>query len=227
MDKFRRVEIKYLIDEETYKKLKTELDNYIKPDLYPKSVICNIYFDNDDYELINRSIDKPLYKEKVRLRSYNIPNKNSKVFLEIKKKYNGIVGKRRICTTIDNINKYLLKHNNIDNSINFKEIDNAIKKYNLKPKIYVAYNREAYVSKEDTELRITFDSNLRSRRVDLDLTLGDSGKLYFDKPMYIVEIKTLGSIPMYLSKILTNLKIYPTSFSKVGAIYEKGMIKNA
>ena len=91
----------------------------------------------------------------------------------------------------------------------------------------MAYNREAYVSKEDTELRITFDSNLRSRRVDLDLTLGDSGKLYFDKPMYIVEIKTLGSIPMYLSKILTNLKIYPTSFSKVGAIYEKGMIKNA
>ena len=226
MDKFRRVEIKYVIDENTYKKLKEELNKYIKPDLYPKSVICNIYFDNDNYELINKSIEKPLYKEKIRLRSYNIPNNNSKVFLEIKKKYDGVVGKRRICTTMNNIDKYLLNHINIDNSINFKEIDNVIKKYNLKPKIYVAYNREAYISKEDSELRITFDSNLRSRFIDLDLKLGDSGKLYFDKPMYIVEIKTLGSIPLFLTKILSELKIYPTSFSKVGAIYEKGMMLN-
>lgn len=224
MDKFRRVEIKYLIDEDTYQLFKKEIDNYVKPDIYPNSVICNIYFDNDDYELINKSIDKPTYKEKVRLRSYNIPNKNSKVYLEIKKKYDGVVAKRRIGTTLDKINKYLNNNINIDNSINFKEIDNVIKRYDLKPKIYVAYNREAYLGNNDDNLRITFDSNLRSRTLDLDLSLGDSGKLYFDKPMYIVEIKTLGSMPLYLVNILNKLKIYPISFSKVGSIYERMMI---
>lgn len=224
MDKFRRVEIKYLIDEDTYQLFKKEIDNYVKPDIYPNSVICNIYFDNDDYELINKSIDKPSYKEKVRLRSYNIPNKNSKVYLEIKKKYEGVVVKRRVGATLDKINKYLNENIEIDKTLNFKEIDNVIKRHDLKPKIYVAYNREAYLGNNDNNLRITFDSNLRSRTLDLDLSLGDSGKLYFDKPMYIVEIKTLGSMPLYLVNILNKLKIYPISFSKVGSIYERMMI---
>ena len=224
MDKFRRVEIKYLIDEDTYQLFKKEIDNYVKPDIYPNSVICNIYFDNDDYELINKSIEKPSYKEKVRLRSYNIPNKNSKVYLEIKKKYEGVVAKRRVGATLDKINKYLNENIEIDKTLNFKEIDNVIKRHDLKPKIYVAYNREAYLGNNDNNLRITFDSNLRSRTLDLDLSLGDSGKLYFDKPMYIVEIKTLGSMPLYLVNILNKLKIYPISFSKVGSIYERMMI---
>ena len=226
MEEFRRVEIKYLLDEDQYQSLKKELDTYIKPDIYPNSVICNIYFDNDDYELINKSIDKPIYKEKVRLRSYNIPNKDSVVFLEIKKKYEGIVGKRRIAAKLEDINNYLYNNAELKDSVNYREIDNVIKRNNLKPKIYVAYNREAYLGVEDEGLRITFDSNLRTRSLNLDLSMGDSGKLYFDKPMYIVEIKTLNSIPMYLSNILSKLKIYPTSFSKVGAIYEKGMIYN-
>src|SRR5574344_530455 len=228
MDKFRRVEIKYIIDENTYKKLKVMLKPYIKSDVYPKSKICNIYFDNDDYDLINNSINKPIYKEKIRLRSYNIPKSKDKVYLEIKKKYNGIVGKRRVETTLDNINNYIDNNKPINNSVNFKEIDTVIKRYDLKPKIFVAYDREAYIGIDNKELRITFDKDLRYRCLDLDLSLGDSGKLYFDKPMYIVEIKTLGAIPIFLSLILSDLSIYPTSFSKIGSIYlkMKGMINN-
>ena len=222
MEEFRRVEIKYLLDENKYKILKEELNNYIKPDIYYKSIICNIYFDNDDYNLINKSIDKPIYKEKVRLRSYNIPNNDSMVYLEIKKKYEGVVGKRRIGAKLKDINDYLYNNKELDESINYKEIDNVIKRNDLKPKIYVAYDREAYVGIDNESLRITFDSNLRTRGNNLDLSKGDNGKLYFDKPMYIVEIKTLDSIPLFLSNILTKLKIYPTSFSKVGSIYEKG-----
>lgn len=228
MDKFRRVEIKYVIDEDTYQKLKIKLDSYIKYDEYPKSTICNIYFDNDDYDLINKSIEKPIYKEKVRLRSYNVPNLNNKVFLEIKKKYNGIVSKRRVEETLKNMNDYIFNNRLINESANFKEIDTVFKRYDLKPKIYIAYDREAYIGIDNNELRITFDKNLRYRVLDLDLSLGDSGKLYFDKPMYIVEIKTLGAIPIFLSKILSDLSIYPTSFSKIGAVYLKlkGMINN-
>ena len=226
MEEFRRVEIKYLIDENKYKNLKEELNSYIKPDLYFKSIICNIYFDNDNYELINKSIDKPIYKEKVRLRSYNIPNSNSDVYLEVKKKYEGVVGKRRIKAKLKDINDYLYNNKKLDESVNYNEINNVIKRNNLRPKIYVAYDREAYVGIENKSLRITFDSNLRTRSDNLDLSKGDNGILYFDKPMYIVEIKTLDSIPLFLSNILTKLKIYPTSFSKVGSIYEKGSLIN-
>ena len=226
MEEFRRVEIKYLLNMDEYNKLKKKLDKYMKPDIYPNSVICNIYFDNDDYELINKSINKPIYKEKVRLRSYNIPSKDTTVFLEVKKKYKGIVGKRRIAASLKDINNYLYNGKELKESVNYREIDNIIKRKKLKPKIYVAYNREAYVGIND-EFRITFDSNLRSRALDLDLSLGDSGKLFFKEPTYIVEIKTLDSMPIYLSDILNKLKIYPTSFSKVGEIYKKGMIYNA
>lgn len=225
MEEFRRVEIKYLLNVDEYNELKKKLDKYIKPDIYPNSVICNIYFDNDDYELINKSINKPIYKEKVRLRSYNIPSKDTTVFLEVKKKYKGIVGKRRIAASLKDINNYLYNGKELKESVNYREIDNIIKRKKLKPKIYVAYNREAYVGIND-EFRITFDSNLRSRALDLDLSLGDSGKLFFKEPTYIVEIKTLDSMPIYLSDILNKLKIYPTSFSKVGEIYKKGMIYN-
>ena len=225
MEEFRRVEIKYLLNVDEYNELKKKLDKYIKPDIYPNSVICNIYFDNDDFELINKSINKPIYKEKVRLRSYNIPSKDTTVFLEVKKKYKGIVGKRRIAASLKDINNYLYNGKELKESVNYREIDNIIKRKKLKPKIYVAYNREAYVGIND-EFRITFDSNLRSRALDLDLSLGDSGKLFFKEPTYIVEIKTLDSMPIYLSDILNKLKIYPTSFSKVGEIYKKGMIYN-
>lgn len=226
MDKFRRVEIKYLIDEKTYELLKQQLKPYFKRDQYYKSVITNIYFDNDNYDLIRTSIEKPTYKEKIRLRSYGVPNEKDTVFLEIKKKCKGIVGKRRIMTNIDAINNYMQHNIPIDDSQNFKEIDYVIKKYDLKPKIFVAYNREAYVANNDSELRITLDFHLRSRTDDLLLEHGDKGTMYFKEPTYIMEIKTLGSMPLYLSHILSSLKIYPISFSKIGSIYLKGLMKN-
>lgn len=95
--------------------------------------------------------------------------------------------------------------------------------YHLKPKLFLAYDRNSYYAKEDSNLRITFDQNIRSREEDLRLELGDSGKLYFNKPMYIMEIKTLGSYPMWLVHALNDNYIYPASFSKYGSIYERSI----
>jgi len=221
---FNRVEKKYLLDKLTSEKLIKRLSSYIKSGEYPYSKICNIYFDTDNDELIRKSIEKPVYKEKVRLRSYGIPNEEDKVFLEIKKKFKGVVTKRRIQLRLNEFYNYLEKGIMPNSNIQiFKEIDYCFKKYNLKPCIYLSYERYSYIGKEDDNLRITFDTNILSRDYDLKLEKGDYGVNLLDKDMYIMEIKCLGGMPIWLSHILAEMKIYPISFSKYGKIYQKNL----
>lgn len=223
---FKRVEKKYLLSEDLYQKLFEKINNYITVDTYDFSTICNIYFDTDDYLLVNRSIEKPIYKEKVRLRSYGIPKKNSKVFLEIKKKYKGVVGKRRVSAPLKEFYKYFDtgKYPNVDTQI-MNEIDYCFKFYNLKPKVFLAYDRYSYKGKDDSNFRITFDKNIRSRTDNLYLENGDNGMLLLDKNCYIMEVKTLGAYPLWFAQILSELNIYPTSFSKYGNVYKKQIFK--
>ena len=223
---FKRVEKKYLLSEDLYQKLFEKMNNYITVDTYDFSTICNIYFDTDDYLLVNRSIEKPIYKEKVRLRSYGIPKNNSKVFLEIKKKYKGVVGKRRVSAPLKEFYKYFNtgKYPNVDTQI-MNEINYCFKFYNLKPKVFLAYDRYSYKGKDDSNFRITFDKNIRSRTDNLYLENGDNGMLLLDKNCYIMEVKTLGAYPLWFVQILSELNIYPTSFSKYGNVYKKQIFK--
>ena len=219
---FRRKEIKYLLTKEQYNKLLDLMNNHLEKDKYHVSKICNIYFDTDNYDLIVKSLDKPYYKEKVRLRSYDIPNSDSTVFLEIKKKYEGIVSKRRIEMKLKDFYYYLEtgKLKNVNKQIS-DEIDYCFKHYNLKPKLFLAYDRLSYYDKDNKDFRITFDKNIRSREHNLKLELGDKGKLYFDEDMYMMETKVLNSYPIWFTRIISELKIYPISFSKYGSIYSK------
>ena len=223
---FKRVEKKYLLSEDLYQKLFEKINNYITVDTYDFSTICNIYFDTDDYLLVNRSIEKPIYKEKVRLRSYGVPKKNSKVFLEIKKKYKGVVGKRRVSAPLKEFYTYFdtCKYPNVDTQI-MNEINYCFKFYNLKPKVFLAYDRYSYQGKDDSNFRITFDKNIRSRTDNLYLENGDNGMLLLDKNCYIMEVKTLGAYPLWFARILSELNIYPTSFSKYGNVYKKQIFK--
>lgn len=222
IETFKRREEKYLLTQNQYNYLLNKISNYIEKDKYYESNICNIYFDTDNFDLIKNSIEKPLYKEKVRLRSYNVPELEDKVFFEIKKKYNGISNKRRITLKLNDFNNYYInnKKPKCNNQI-YQELDYVMKKNNLKPKVFLAYNRLSYYSKDDINFRITFDKNLRYRILDLDLNLGDCGKKYFKDDTYILEIKTLSSMPLWLVKSLSELKLFPTSFSKYGSIYKK------
>lgn len=223
---FKRVEKKYLLSEDLYQKLFEKINNYITVDTYDFSTICNIYFDTDNYLLVNRSIEKPIYKEKVRLRSYGVPKKNSKVFLEIKKKYKGVVGKRRVSAPLKEFYTYFDtgKYPNVDTQI-MNEINYCFKFYNLKPKVFLAYDRYSYKGKDDSNFRITFDKNIRSRTDNLYLENGDNGMLLLDKNCYIMEVKTLGAYPLWFARILSELNIYPTSFSKYGNVYKKQIFK--
>jgi SPX domain protein involved in polyphosphate accumulation len=221
MNFFKRVEKKYLLTDSEYKKLMKKLESHLEKDSYFKSTICNIYLDNDNYDVIKKSLEKPPFKEKIRLRSYNVPELNDDVYLELKGKINGIVFKRRIKLKLNSFYNYI--DNNVlpEESQIMREIDYKIKHLQLKPKLYLAYDRFSYYDKENHELRITFDENIRSREENLHLEYGDAGKLYFKENMHIMEIKTLGALPLWFTKIITDLKIYPVSFSKYGSIYKE------
>lgn len=221
---FKRIEKKYLLDEEKYEQLLQRMEPYMQLDEYGLHTICNIYYDTDRFDLIRASIEKPPYKEKLRLRSYGIPNADSKVFLEIKKKCKGVVYKRRISMTLEEAKAYLEEGKPLssDGQIE-REIDYFIRFYKPKPKMYIAYDREAYFGKQDASIRMTFDKNIRSREEDLFLEQGDAGKLLLERGQRLLEIKVGGAFPLWMARTLSELEIYPVSFSKYGNIYKKNM----
>lgn len=222
---FQRVEEKYLLTKKQKELLFKKINSYLEKDEFFESTICNIYFDTKNSDLIVNSLEKPIYKEKIRLRSYQVPDLEDNVFLEIKEKYNGVVGKRRIKLKLKDFYNYLDNHANQEDSQIMREIDYYFEYYKLIPAVYIAYDRKSYRGRENKNLRITIDTNLRSRKDDLRLELGDAGNKYFKKDYYIMEIKTLGAMPLWLVRSLSELGIYPTSFSKYGSIYAKEKTK--
>lgn len=224
-ENFKRIEKKYLLNLEQYQKIMDIINLNFSEDEHGRSTILNLYFDTDDFLLIKKSLQKPIYKEKLRLRCYKTPKLDTSVFFEIKKKYKGEVSKRRIKLSLKNFYDYI-NHNLYEKDYNsqvFDEIDYMIKRYNLIPKVFIGYDRKAYFEKNNNNLRVTFDFNLRYRQEDIFLENGDAGKLILNKGECIMEIKSDRNLPFYFVKDLSNLKIFPTSFSKYGSVYKKIM----
>lgn len=218
---FRRVEEKYLLSKEQYINLFDGINEKIEKDKFFETTVCNIYFDNEERELIITSLEKPIYKHKVRLRSYGVPCLSDDVFLEVKFKYKKVGGKRRVKLKLREVKDYLSSGKYDGSNQIMREIDYLFHFYGLKPVYFIAYDRKSYRGRDNNNLRITVDTNLRSRKDDLALEVGDFGELFFDKEVYIMEIKTLGAMPLWLVRKLSELGIYPDSFSKYGNIYKK------
>lgn len=168
---FKRYELKYLLTKEEKKALSKIMSHYLRPDEFGKSTIRNIYYDTADKLLIRRSLDKPIYKEKLRVRSYGRARPDSQVFIEIKKKYKGIVYKRRMSLEEKIARNYLVKNIPLENETQIsREIDYLIKVYGrVQPSIFLSYEREAYFSITDPNFRMTFDQNIITRDYDLSL----------------------------------------------------------
>lgn len=221
---FERVEKKYKMTREQYEAFVSRISDRTKPEKYGVHTIRNIYFDTDDFELIRTSIEKPKYKEKFRVRGYGDITDDSPIYLEIKKKYNGIVYKRRISLSYKEAKSYLDDGIPPENSDQiFKEIDYFLKFYKPKQKLYLAYDRIAYIGKDEPSLRITIDQNIRSRYHNLNLS-DDTNCTYLDRDLYLMEIKVPAAYPLWLSDLLCELQIYPTSFSKYGTIYAHSVL---
>lgn len=222
---FKRYEKKYLLSAEKYSQLMERLEQYIIPDRFHKSTVCSIYYDTENFELIRHSIEKPVYKEKLRLRSYNVPGPEGEVFVELKKKFKGIVYKRRVRMTAAQASAYLSGECAAPmDTQTTRELDWVLKSHALSPKVFIACDRFAYVAKDDENLRITFDKDLRWRETELDLTMGCHGKPVLKDGQVLMEIKIPGAAPIWLAHLLSELEIYPQSFSKYGSCYKNELL---
>jgi len=217
---FQRVEVKYLLTPEQYYAIRRGMKPFVKPDVYSHYTICSIYCDTADYSLVRASLDKPAYKEKLRLRSYGVPGSRDTSFVELKKKYDGVVYKRRVTVNAaqaaDCVSAGRLSR---DDQIS-REINWFLHVWQPIPAAYIGYDREAWAGTEDPELRITFDTNLRGRSRDLDLRAGDYGSLILPRDTILMELKFTGGAPLWLSHLLSENGIFPASFSKYGTYYK-------
>ncbi len=220
-DVFQRIEVKYLLDDRQYTGLMKRLEGMAAIDSYGKTSILNIYFDTPDFLLIERSLDKPKYKEKLRLRTYGVADDNTNAFIEIKKKYDGVVYKRRILMPYKEAIDYLISGKPVKKESQIsKEIDYLLKYYKgIRPAMAISYDRIAMAGIDDPELRITFDSNIRWRTNNLSLTEGNVGKDILLPGQHLMELKIAGAMSTELARILDELNIRETSFSKYGRGY--------
>ena len=218
---FKRAEIKYLISREQYEELMPYLVTIAAVDEYGLSAINNIYFDTPDYRLIRTSMEKPVYKEKLRLRTYGETTNGSNSFIEIKKKYDGIVYKRRISERYSDAYAYLTgSEADIEDSQVGREIGSFLQTYKgLRPAMVISYDRIAMAGIDDPEFRVTFDTNIRWSIRGMDLRAPNNGRQILPPGMFLMEIKVANSIPLELSRKLSELKIFPVSFSKYGRGY--------
>ncbi len=224
---FKRHELKYLLTQEQKHKLYDVMDQHMDPDEYWKSDIRNIYYDTPNKLLIRDSLNKPNdYKEKLRVRSYGLAQPDSLVFVEIKKKYKGIVYKRRIALEEQVASNYLNKDIPVAEPTQItREIDYLKFFYDqLEPSIFLAYEREAYSSKTDPNFRMTFDEKLITRKYDLTLTADVYGEPDMLKGGVILEVKTAFGIPKWLVDFFSEHQIYKASFSKYGKAYLDTML---
>lgn len=218
---FERYEKKYRITAAQQQALLDGMRPYMTADVYGEYTICNIYYDTDDWRLIRASLEKPVYKEKLRVRSYGTPTPDGKVFVELKKKYDGVVYKRRITARAGQVEPFLAGRLP---GRDFGQIGREIRWfqnfYHTKPKVYLAYDRQAFAGIEDPDLRITFDTGLRWRDTEVDLCRGDYGAPILPAGEVLMEIKIPGACPLWLSRLLSAVGAFPSSFSKYGTCYK-------
>ncbi|MBQ9662528.1 MAG: polyphosphate polymerase domain-containing protein [Oscillospiraceae bacterium] len=218
---FERHEIKFLLDTKQRRYLENAIRGRMRPDEHGESTICNIYYDTPDYLMIRRSMEKPVYKEKIRMRSYGPAYGGDEVFLELKKKYKGVVYKRRISLPLDKAEAYMQGKipMPLDSQI-AREIDWSCHYYSdLSPAAHISYDRNAWFDRCDPELRLTFDRNILWQTEDCSLSALPYGRSLLQAGESLLEIKTAASIPMWLVSVLDEAEIRQTSFSKYGSAY--------
>lgn len=219
---FKRYELKYLFTSKQVNDFLNVLNNYTKPDIYHKSSIRNIYYDTPTFLLIRKSIEKPEYKEKLRVRTYQTIDNDQEVFVELKKKYKSVVYKRRVTLPYSKAISFLNKENIDESSQVINEIKYVLDFYDdLHPMIFLSYERESYIGLDDENFRITFDKNIIWRDYDVDLTKDIYGENILNDDLVLVEIKTNTGYPKWLVDFLSENKIYKTSFSKYGNVYSR------
>ncbi len=218
---FKRYELKFLLTLEQKQRILAAMGPYMQLDKYGRTTIRNIYYDTPDYRLIRHSIEKPVYKEKLRIRAYRRSSGEDKVFVELKKKYKGVVYKRRLSCVQQAALDWLSgadapKPGQISREISYFR---DFYKY-LRPAVFLSYEREAYFSLDGSDFRVTFDDHILCRQENICLDAPIGGQSILQEGYVLMEVKTSGAIPLWMTRVLTENRIHRTSFSKYGTAYQ-------
>ena len=220
---FKRYELKYMLTSEQKHAILEAMAPYMVLDKYGRTTIRNIYFDTENYRLIRRSIEKPAYKEKLRIRSYAQASADSTVFVELKKKYDDVVYKRRLALCERDAMAWVCGEKTclVDTQIS-REIDYFIGFYGkLIPSVFLTYDREAYFEESGGDFRVTFDDTILARQTEVDLCAPVYGTPILPEGMVLMELKCSGGMPLWMARALSKERIRKASFSKYGTAYEK------
>ena len=219
---YKRYELKYLLTTEQKETILAVLQQYMTLDKYGRATIRNVYYDTDTYLLVRRSIEKPVYKEKLRIRSYRQATEESLVYVELKKKHMGVVYKRRVSLENDKAMGWLSGETKPEKDSQIaREIDYFIGHYGtLHPVVFLSYEREAYYANDGSDFRVTFDDTILCRQEDLSLTSPIYGTPILPEGKVLMEIKCSRGIPLWMTDVLSKEKIYKSAFSKYGTAYQ-------
>ena len=232
---FKRYEIKYMVTAEQKARILKAMEPYMEMDKFGRSTVRNIYFDTDDFVLARHSIARPDFKEKLRIRSYSKADADSTVFVELKRKFDRVVYKRRVGLREADAVKWMAgsKDPSVIHNLAAEapQVTSEIEYFKsiycgLRPVLYLSYDREAYRMKSGAaaadggaDFRITFDCNILCRENDLTLRSEAYGRSMLKEGMFLMELKCPGAIPMWMIRVLSEENLYKTSFSKYGTAY--------
>lgn len=233
---FKRYENKYLLNERQFEALTAVLPQYMRCDEYSDGggySIYNVYYDTENDDIIRNSLSKPYYKEKLRMRCYDIPTLPSdKVYLELKKKIGGVVSKRRAEMSLWEAYRFVNsgaapRFGGYLNGQVASEISEFLALHTVYPKVFISYERQAFTGLHNKDFRLTFDYNIASRRDDVAIKSSCPTTPLLGASMYLMEVKIIGAVPLWLAGMLSGLKIYSTSFSKYGTEYKNFRTQSA
>ncbi len=224
---FQRFELKYILTRPQKEALLKVMEPYMKLDQYGRTTIRNIYFDTPNYRLIRASIERPVYKEKLRIRSYRQLGPGEEAFVELKKKFKKVVYKRRLSMSFRDSLRWLEGDDSLQPPGQIGEEIRYFREFygDLQPTVFLSYDREAFYSLDGSEFRVTFDENILVRETDLSLCSPAYGSPILSRELTLLELKAPGAIPLWLTEFLTQNKIYKTSFSKYGTAYQTLLFK--
>ena len=218
---FKRKEVKYLLTEAQLTALRPALETHMEPDAFAHSSISNLYYDTPDFRMLRRSQEKPVYREKLRLRSYGVPDEETQVFPEIKKKAEGIVYKRRVSMPYGDAIRYLSRRRPCEDGQIFQELNWMLISYgSLAPRIFLSYERDSWKGREEPSLRLTLDRDILWRTEALDLRRGAWGEPLLEPNQVLMEVKISNAAPLWLAEALSENEIFPISFSKCGRAFD-------
>lgn len=226
---FQRYELKYLIPFDKYKAIAKALIDSGKMrydkfgDGYGRYNIVSLYFDSDDKKIYYETRNKLRFRQKLRLRVYDNATINSPAFLEVKQKFNKVVNKRRTKIKLADAYDYIKFGRNSENGLEeynpsnpqiLEEVEAFRSLYDLKPRLVVSYDRQAFHGIEDPDLRVTFDYNLTTRDDNLRIEDGPYGMYFVDPNLSVMEVKVSQSVPFWLARLLSEYECPRKSVSK-------------